>query len=201
MITLNYDSAIQKYLKPGEQLLRVAQPRQGWVFRWNNPLITMQVICAVLIVWWLFSVALWMSGAGGPFPAARPTPLNIGVVVLVAATIRQLIRDKRRRAGTWYAVTDQRLMFVRTNVRPQSVIGVPYDQIVEISAHQRPDRATPGEGILKFRLKEIDPYLSGSNVLGYQMSAGEIVLETVPDVQDLCELIQKQRAIAVTPVL
>jgi len=198
MIGLNYDSAIQKYLRPGEQVLWVARPRQGWVFLWHNPLIVVQIICAVLIAWWLMGVALWMSGAGGPFPGVRLIGMNVGVVVFVAATIRLYINDKRRRAGTWYAVTDQRLLFVLTNVWPESVASIAYDQIVDINTHQRPNRAIPGEGTLKLRLKDIDPYVSGSTVLSSHLSADEIVLETLPEVQDLCELIQKRRAMAVS---
>jgi hypothetical protein len=152
MIVLNYDSAIQKYLKPGEQVLWVARPRQGWVFLWHNPLIVVQIISAVLIAWWLMGVALWMSGAGGPFPGVRLLGMNVGVVVFVAVTIRQFIRDKRHRDGSWYAVTDQRLLFVLTTVRPESVIGIAYDEIVEVSAQQRVARASPGEGALKLRL-------------------------------------------------
>ena len=187
----------QKYLKPGEQVLWVGRPRQGWAFRWYNRLVVVQIACAVVIAWWLMSVILWMSGRGGPFPGSGNIPLDIMVAACVAGTIRQQIKDKQRRAGTWYAVTDQRLLFVLTTVRPESVIGVPYDQIVEISAHPRFDRASPGEGTLKFRLKAIDPYLSGSTVLSYQISAREIVLETVPDVQEFYEQVQKQRAFAV----
>jgi hypothetical protein len=198
MITLNYDSAIQKYLKRGEQVFWVGQPRQGWAFRWYNRLVVLQMASAVIIAWWLIALALWMAGRGGPFPHTGSLPGDVAIVACVAGTIWQQIHDKRRRAGTWYAVTDRRLLFVLTTVRPESVIAIAYDEIVEISAHQRRYGASPGEGTLKIRLKEIDPYMAASTVLGYQMGVRTIVLETMPAVQDLCEMIDKRRALAVS---
>jgi hypothetical protein len=196
MIALNYDSAIQKYLRPGEQVFWVGQPRQGWAFRWWNRLVFVQILSAVIISWWLMSIVLWIIRADGPFPV-RMGPGNIMVLTCVGATVWQLIHDKQRRANTWYAVTDQRVLFVLTNVWPESVIGIEYNEIVEVSAHGRFDRATPGEGTLKILLKSGDPYIAASTVLGYQVSAREIVLETVPDVQDFCDWIEKRRVFAV----
>jgi len=199
-IPLTYDSAIQKHLKPGERLLGVTRPHQGWAYRWHNRLLFVQVAWALAALWWLLKLALWSAGSLGVdlgLPNAPPTGLHT-VVVLAGGVVvvRQLLLDRQRRAGTWYAATDQRLLFVLTNVSPESVIAVEYGEITNLRLNRRDDVPAPARDVISFDLKHVDPYLCNSTVLGYQIASGAVVLENVADARDLFELIRHQVAAA-----
>jgi hypothetical protein len=187
MAVLPYDTAIQKHLRPGEQLRWVGRARQGWRYRWSNRIVIVQTAAAILSLIWLFRFAIWyMSELGfnaGPTPTHPSLRSSILVFALGGVTSWQLLSERRRRAGTWYAVTDRRVLFVLTSVFPQSVIGVDFDVIAGISTNAALEEIAPANAII-LQLKHVDPYLCNSRVLGYQMRSRTIILEDVEDAQE-----------------
>lgn len=188
--TLLYDTPFDKHLRPGEQLRWVGRPRQGWRYRWTNRLLIVEIGMAVFSLIWLTKFANWCAFTAGfnlGLPLDRPS-LRSSILVLLFASVLawQLISERRRRAGTWYAVTDRRVLFVLTTVVPQSVIGVEFDQIAQISRNTFMEMFGPRDAIL-LKLKDIDPYMAGSRVLGYQMSARMIFLEDLENPREFYE--------------
>ncbi|HEX4794174.1 MAG TPA: hypothetical protein VH370_10300 [Humisphaera sp.] len=195
MAVLPYDTAIQKHLCPGEELRWVGRARQGWRYRWSNRLVIVQTAAAVLSLVWLFRFAIWsMSELGfnaGPMPTHPSLRSSILVFALGAITTWQLLAERRRRAGTWYAVTDRRVLFVLTTVYPQSVIGVEFDEIAGVSTNAALDAPAPAKAII-LQLKHVDPYLCASRVLGYQMGTTTIILEDIEDAQEFYKQIMRR---------
>jgi hypothetical protein len=195
VLTLTYDTAIHKHLLPGEQLLWVGRPRQGWAYRWSNRLFLVQLAVGVMSLVWLAEIANWGASALGidlRLPLGRPSlRFSTMVMFLGGVTMWQLYRDRRRRAGTWYAVTDRRVLFVLTSVTPQSVIGVEFDEIASVSLNAGMDVLAPLNAVI-LRLKSVDPYLLNSKVLGYQMGNNLIVLEALEEPQEFCERVRRR---------
>ncbi|HSZ54093.1 MAG TPA: hypothetical protein VK797_00410 [Tepidisphaeraceae bacterium] len=100
----------------------------------------------------------------------------------------QLFSERRRRAGTWYAVTDQRILFVLTRRRPESVIGIEFSELSRISLNNAMEVMGPLDGVI-LKLNDIDPYMAASGVLGYQVSAKMIFLEDLEDPEEFVKQI------------
>lgn len=171
MPVLSYDSPFQKHLQPGEQLRWVGRPRLGWRYRWFNRVLILQIAAAVAALVWLAKFANACLSAAGihlALPLGRPSPrLTLIVFAFVGFTTWQMIAERRRRKGTWYAVTDRRVLFVLTSVRPQSVVGIEFDELCQVSLNSAMEFLGPLNGVI-LKLKHIDPYIAGSRVLGYQ---------------------------------
>lgn len=187
VLTLPYDTAIHKHLRPGERALWVGRPRQGWGYRWFNRVLIVELAGAVFALVWLAGLANWCALSFGidlGLPLGRPSACTSTLMLFGGAAVAwQLIAERRRRAGTWYAVTDRRLLFVRTNTFPQSAIGVEYNDIARFSLNAA--REIPaGRNAVIIMLKEIDPYMACSDVLGYQVSDSMIVLEDLEQPQE-----------------
>jgi hypothetical protein len=180
-------------LRPGEQLRWVGRPCQGWRYRWNNRLLLGHAVLAVFSLVWLAKLVNWCASAAGFDLGIRLSHPSIGsstlVLVFASALTRQLTSERRRRAGTSYAVTDRRVLFVLTTVIPQSVIAVDFDQIELITFNTYMEAFGPRNSIL-LKLKEIDPYMACSRVLGHQMSSRMIFLEDLEEPQEFYDLVR-----------
>jgi hypothetical protein len=189
---LPYDLPIQRHLHEGEHVLWVGRPRQGWAVPYVNQLLLgVQVWSAILLLRWAAQLLTWLVGdplGGNP---RWDSPRFLALVVAVGlATAWQVVADRRRRAATWYAMTDRRLLFVRTDVVPESVIGVEFDEIAKVRLNRgrsimwlaRPDA-------IRIELKRQDPYLLNSKVIGYQ-NGPAIDLADVPGSRELYDLLR-----------
>lgn len=124
----------------------------------------------------------------------RPPTLGSSVIVIlfVGVLAWQLIAERRRRAGTWYAITDRRILFVLTSVRPESVIGVEFGNLAQISFNNAMD--VPGPlGAIVLKLKQGDVYLANSSVLGYQPRSQTILLEDLEDPREFYDQLLSRR--------
>jgi hypothetical protein len=135
----------------------------------------------------LVGLAYWMYLLVDGFATHRKLQLPgtrfcVLASLLLAITAWQIYSDRRRRAGTWYAVTDRRILFVLTTVWPQSVSAVEFGDIAEVSLNRGLHEVAKPTGVI-LKLKGIDPYLANSDVLGYQVSAKTIVLEDMDSPQ------------------
>lgn len=110
------------------------------------------------------------------------------VLAFACLTVLQMLFERRRRAATWYAVTDRRILFVLTSRRPESVIGVEFSELGRISLNKGMEVAGPLNGIILV-LKHVDPYMAASDVLGYQVSAKMIFLEDLEDPEEFVKQI------------
>jgi hypothetical protein len=193
---LQYDSAIGKHLRPGERLRWVARPKQKWSFRWNNRLILLQAAAAIVTVVWLARMVVWAFAVAGfdlHLALRHPTLYSSSIVLaFVGVTSWQVITDRRRRAGTWYAVTDRRVLFVLTSVRPESVVAVEFDELAQISSNAGLEVFGSLKAVV-LKLKRVDPYMAGSDVLGYQMADNAIILEDLEDPQEFRDQIVAAR--------
>lgn len=171
MPVLSYDSPFQKHLQPGEQLRWVGRSRQGWRYRWFNRVLLLQIAAAVAALVWLAKFAnacLSVAGIHLALPLSSPSPrLTLIVLAFVGFTTWQMIIERRRRAGTWYAVTDRRVLFVLTSVTPESVVSIEFHELCQVSLNTAMEFLGPLDGVI-LKLKHIDPYLAASRVLGYQ---------------------------------
>lgn len=192
---LSYDTAIQKHLRPGEQLRWVGRARSGWLFRWQNRIVMVQIAGAICIVVWLSNwVCQSLTALVHRLPVTLPsTRTCLLVLVLVGFTIRQMYLDRRRRAGTWYAVTDGRILFVLTTARPESVIAINFDELAQISLNDGHKQVGPKNAVI-LQLKQVDPYLASSTVLGYQVSAKNVLLEDLESPQEFYEQVVAAKA-------
>ena len=196
MPVLSYDSPFQKHLRPGEQLRWVGRPRQGWRHRWLHRGFLLQIAGAVVAFIWLAKFAKWCLSAAGielALPLAPPTTrLTLFAFAFVSFTTWHLFSERRRRAGTWYAVTDRRVLFVLTSVRPESVVGVELDELSQVSLNAAAEFPGPTSAVI-LKLKQIDPYMAGSGVLGYQMASNAIFLEDLEDPKEFVDQIVAAR--------
>jgi hypothetical protein len=184
---LAYDTAFDKHLRPGEQLRWVGRARRDWVYRWSNRIVFVQIAAAVFALIWIARLAYWSLSAlgmnAGPHLGPPTFMSSVIVFTFAAVTAWQMVSERRRRAGTWYAVTGQRVLFVLTSATPQSVIGVEFSQIAKIYFNTGLEIPGPPNGII-LKLKQVDPYLCNSRVLGYQLGKAIIFLEDVEDPQE-----------------
>jgi hypothetical protein len=195
VVLVKYDNPIEKHLRPNERVIWVGRARRDMVFRWNS---AMPVACAL----WSLVVLKWMLqilGAGGAavglnlgLPTSAPT-VRFTLITLcgVAIIVWRYYCDYRRRIGTWYALTDHRLLFVRTDRVPQSVIGIDLVDVTRVCQNRRRNVFAPANAIIIEC--HSDSYIGASDVLGYQMNARRLVFEDVEDAEVFVEEIHRQR--------
>ncbi len=181
-VPLTYDTAVRRHLRPGERVDWVGRPRQGWAVPPVNPaLLVCRLAAGLLLLGWSARVAAAGSTGSPPVPTAS--------VLLVAwLTVRQVVGDRRRRAGTWYAVTDRRLLFVLTAARPESAIGVDFDDILTVTRN-RPMRVPASPAAVMVRLKQGDIYLSLSTVMRHQFVDRCVVIDDLDRPAELYRLL------------
>jgi hypothetical protein len=160
------------------------------MYRWRNRLLAVQIGWFILAIWWLWKFSAWSVSNLTGWKTAPPTLLiNLVIVMGGLITVWQMYRDKRRRAGTWYAVTDHRVLFVLTSVDPESVIGVRFEDIQNVEFKSFGESSS---GAIVLRLNRMDPFLANSTVLAYLMSPLLIVLENVIDAREMHSFICRQ---------
>jgi hypothetical protein len=194
--TLRYDNPVKKHLRPGEQLLWVGRPETGWTLRWRHPLLIIGLAWAGLTFEWIRRmVGAYLFPVGAPMSSAPPTRMMTVLVTLGTVLLAWHIwADRVRRLGTWYAVTDRRVLFVRQGVRPESAISYTFDEISGVLLNPRDEATTlPTRDKVVIRLKHSDAYAGLSGVLGYQLASNEIVLENLPDAKEFYELVHPRQ--------
>src|SRR5439155_23370631 len=120
---------------------------------------------------------------------APPTSFHTCVVLALGANVAYRVSViLRRRGATWYGVTDRRVIFALVQAVP-SVISVEYADVKEIELKTHPD----GFGSITFPLREVDPYLAGSEVLAGHGAPGWAVFEQIASPQEVYEIAREAR--------
>ena len=105
---------LQSELDPDEQLLWAGQPRQGFHFRMSD---AVEIPVAVL---WIIGVLMWTGlviikaseKEGKPGPLAGLFFTGIFVAAGLHLIYKRFIGDSKRRARTFYGVTNHRILIV-----------------------------------------------------------------------------------------
>jgi hypothetical protein len=197
MPVLAYDSAVAKHLRSGEQLLWVGRPVQGYIYRWRNRVVIVQVTLALLVLGWAAKWGYWAIESLAQHTTVNWLPARFYFLLAVCAGMIywHLITERNRRAGTWYAVTDRRILFILTTENPQSVFSTTFDEIARIELC--PVAPWSSAVIVSVKLKQIDPYMG--SVLGYQMSAKSVDIEDLENPREFFQQVVRAKA-ALLPV-
>lgn len=116
-------------LLPGESLLWTGQPMQGWVFgSAEKILFPFSLLWGGFAIFW--NAAVWSTDAPLFFRLFGLPFLVVGLHMIGG----RFILDRRNRARTHYAVTDQRVMISEgngANIRSFPIDGLPKFEMVE----------------------------------------------------------------------
>lgn len=179
---LEYDSPFLRLLQPGEDLLWVGRPRQGYIFRSWDPLLLGWLYIVLQSVW----TTLTSMIDSGFFFHFRP----FQIIVLIGGGALFIYRyhfDAKRRAATWYALTSRRVLFVLTRRDVPSFIAVPYDNITDVDLLEHRDAS----GVITLKLRQYDPYAGSSQVIGGFTAPGRPMLEAVAPAREIYDLLQQ----------
>jgi hypothetical protein len=116
------DSQINRELGRDETLLWTGQPQQGIVFRASDAfLIPFSLLWGGFAIFWEVSViyAMFLSGKKPPLPISIIFPL-FGMAFVLAGLyfiFGRFIVDAKHRAGTYYGVTNQRIIIISGSIR------------------------------------------------------------------------------------
>jgi hypothetical protein len=135
------DYQIRQELTGGETLLWAGQPKQGIVFRSSDAfMIPFSLLWGGFAVFWEISAIsiLFFSDKRPPFPFALIFPLFGVPFVLIGLyfIFGRFIVDAKRRAGTYYGVTDRRIIIVSGAVR-RKVKTINLRTISDLSLNER----------------------------------------------------------------
>jgi hypothetical protein len=141
-VNFEAQQAVTPQLSHGERLLWAGRPRQGIFFQPQDVfMVPFSIAWGGFAIFWTYTA--WRSGApiffvlwGTPFVA-------IGLYMMVG----RFFSDAKARAKTFYAVTDQRILFVRGDSSSrQMVTSIDLKTVGDISFGQNPD----GRGSITF---------------------------------------------------
>lgn len=116
----DFRSELQKYLESGERLVWTGQPRKGIVFRpFDVFMIPFSALWLGFAVFWTYTAM--RGGAPFFFAAFGLVFVGVGLVLLFG----RFFLDARMREGTFYAITDRRVLILsgmkRTNLTTLSI--------------------------------------------------------------------------------
>src|SRR3954465_15384595 len=107
---------------PGEHLLWMGRPPQGWLWRsgeWVR--VAMSGVMLPVVAGWVAS-ALGLTGRGGFNPCPAILGLLIFALVLYLA-VGRFFYDRYQRAHAWYALSDRRVLILYTGSKLRTMNG------------------------------------------------------------------------------
>jgi len=129
------ERVLQAELVPGEKLLWSGQPRSGLQFRWAD-----RIIIPYSLLWVGFAIFVVRShqSANGPF-FSRLLVIPFTIIGLYL-TVGRFFIDARKRARTYYGLTNERILIV-TNLSARQVQSLALRGLPEMSLTERSDRS------------------------------------------------------------
>ena len=180
-INFEAQQAVAPQLSNGERVLWAGKPRQGIFLQPQDALmIPFSAAWGGFAIFWTYTA--WRSGAplffvlwGTPFVA-------VGLWMMFG----RFFSDARMRAKTFYAVTDQRILFVRGDAgSTQAVTSIELKTIGELTSVQNKD----GRGTIVFNTNgQVSPQMAKAAAMfnrGNSAAPMFVQIERVKDVSDL----------------
>jgi hypothetical protein len=184
-VNFEAQQAVTPQLSNGERLLWAGRPRQGIFFQPQDVfMVPFSIAWGGFAIFWTYMA--WRSGApiffvlwGTPFVA-------IGLYMMVG----RFFSDAKARAKTFYALTDQRILFVRgDSVSKQMVTSIDLKTMGDISFIQN----QTGRGTISFVGGQVNQASPRGNMMLARNSTAAPMFVQIERVRDVYDQIRRAK--------
>jgi hypothetical protein len=169
---------ITSELNSGERLIWAGRPGQGLILRGRD---AFPLIFGLLWMSFVAAAIFWPGRRGDHPPPPAFVALFLGVMLYV--TLGRFLIDARRRRGTYYGLTNER-MIILSGVFQRKVRSLNLRTLSELTLTQRRD----GSGTIAFGGSEWFRFMSGMDF--WAPGGGANALERIPNVKQVYDQIR-----------